>query len=312
VKRHLLVAAAILVLTGCSTATPSAAPTSKPEPSPTSAPQVEATAAPANDRALVDYPILPEISAHAKEIYQAGVAQGHNPQVFSKVGNCMTASPDYLAPFSNTKYDLGEYASLQPTIAYFQAVTISEDGGVKLDSFSNPSQAAASGFTAAGPLDPIWSNPKFCQSGETPLACEYRVTNPSMALILFGTNDVQYLEADKFESYMRSITEQTIKANVVPVLITFPPLPDRLDKTEQYNRIVARIAAENDIPLVNLWRALSDMPGYGVNPEHFTKLTTPADGCAVCFNDTNLKSGITTENLVMLQSLDALRQAFTK
>lgn len=255
---------------------------------------------------------MPEISAHAREIFAAGVAQGHNPQVFTKVGNCMTASPDYLAPVTTGKYDLGQYSALQPTIDYYQAAVIREDNGAKLDSFSNPSLAAASGFTAASPLDPIWSNPKFCKSGETPLDCEYRVTNPSMALILFGTNDVQYLEADKFESYMRSITEQTIKASVLPVLITFPPLPDRLDKTEQYNLIVARIATEYDVPLVNLWKALVDKPGYGVNPEHFTKLTTPDDGCAVCFNDTNLKSGITTENLVMLQSLDVLRQDFAK
>jgi hypothetical protein len=297
------------VLAGCGAGTPTPLP--RPSPAATEAPQETEAAQPVDSKPLADYPVLPEISDHAKELYQAAIAAGRNPQVFSKVGNCMTASPDYLAPVSNgSKVDLGEYASLQPTIDYFQAVTVREEEGVNLDSFSVPSQSAASGFTAAGPLDPIWSNPKYCQSGETPLACEYRINNPSMVLILFGTNDVQYLEADAFEGYMRDMIDATIAANVVPVLITFPPLPDRLDKTEQYNLILARLAVEYDIPLVNLWKALVDKPGYGVDPEHFTKLTTPADGCAVCFTETNLESGIATENLVMLQTLDTLRQAF--
>jgi len=311
VKRQLLVAAAVLALAGCSAAAPSAAPTSTPEPLPTSSPQVEATAAPTDSRALADYPIVPEISAHAREIYQAGIAQGHNPQVFSKVGNCMTASPDYLVPFTNGKYDLGQYASLQPTVDYFQAAIIREDNGAKLDSFSTPAWPPP----AASP-PPARST----RSGRTRVLQERRDASglripgeqPVDGVDPVWHNDVQYLEADKFESYMRSITEQTIEANVLPVLITFPPLPDRLEKTEQYNQIVARIAVEYDVPLINLWGALVDMPGYGVDPEHFTKLTTPADGCALCFNDTNLKSGITTENLVMLQSLDVLRQAFAK
>ena len=251
---------------------------------------------------------MPEVSAHAKAIVQAGIAAGRNIKVFAKVGNCMTASPDYLAPVTTGKYDLGQYSSLQATIDYYQAVTVREDNGKKLDSFSNVSQAAGQGFTASSPLDPIWADPHYCQSGETPLTCEYRVTNPAISLILFGTNDVQYVDAGKFDSYMRTITQQTIKANILPVLITFPPLPDRLDKTQQYNQIIAQVAAENDVPLVNLWKALLDKPGYGVDPQHFTRLTTPADGCSVCFNDTDLKSGITTENLVMLQALDTLRQ----
>jgi hypothetical protein len=133
-----------------------------------------------------------------------------------------------------------------------------------------------------------------------------------MALILFGTNDVYYLDADRFDRYMHQIMDATLEHNVLPVLITFPPLPDRPEETEQFNQIVVRIANEYDVPLINLWAALVDLPDYGVDPEHFTRLTTPADGCIGCFNETNLQSGITTENLILLQSLDLLRQDLSK
>jgi GDSL-like Lipase/Acylhydrolase family len=303
---------AILMLVGC--AAPGASATQSPSTQASEPTQTVSvvSAQPSSGTPLADYPILPGVSARALEIYQAGLAKGRDPHVFAKVGNCMTASPDYLAPFSTSTYDLGQYTALQATIDYYQTVTIRQAAGKPLDSFSNPSFAAASGFTSAGPLDQIWADPSFCKQGETPLTCEYRISNPSMALILFGTNDVYYVDAANFDEYMRAIVDESIAQGVLPVLITFPALPDRLDQTLQFNQIVTDIAQEYDLPLVNLYRALKDKPGYGVDPQHFTRLTTPADGCTVCFNATNLESGIVTENLVMLQSLDALRQALSK
>jgi lysophospholipase L1-like esterase len=141
------------------------------------------------------------------------------------------------------------------------------------------------------------------------LACEYRVSNPSLALVMFGTNDVLYLTEADFEKYMRQIVEQSIDAKVLPVLITFPAVPDHMEQSAAYNQIVARLAAEYDVPLVNLYRSLLDNPGYGVDPSHFTRLSYPADGCAACFTDENLQSGITEENLVILSALDAVWQA---
>ncbi len=271
--------------------------------------QIAATVTPGDRLDLADLPILPTVSGRSREIYARGVADGRNPQVFSKLGNCMMASEDLLVPFSGGRYDLGSHADLQAVIDNFSAVTVGENGGKPLTSFSNPSLAAGAGFTSAGPLDPIWANPKYCTSGETPLACEYRHSNPSLSLVMFGTNDILYLSAADFERYMRKIVEDSIDANVLPVLITFPAVPDHMAQSESYNQIVARLAVEYDVPLVNLYRALNDNPGYGVDPQHFTRLSYPADGCAACFTDENLKSGITEENLVILSALDTVWKA---
>lgn len=261
---------------------------------------------------LHDYPIMPVVSERAREIYQAGQARGRNPHVFSKVGDCMTVAPDFLIPFSTGSYDLGEYGYLQETIDYFALVAVREVDGQEVDSFSNPSLTAASGFTSAGALDSTWSDPAWCQGGESPLACEYRVSNPSLALIMFGTNDVFYVEADRFDLYMRRIVEETIEAGIVPVVSTFPPRLDRLEETEIFNRMIVRIAADYDVPLVNLWLAMQDVPNYGVNPEEMTRLTLPEDGCAACFTEENLATGITTHNFITLTALYEIRQALTE
>jgi hypothetical protein len=83
----------------------------------------------------------------------------------------------------------------------FGTETIREVDGNPLDSFSNISIAAGSGCTSAGALDPTWANPAWCEQSESPLACEYRITNPSVALIMFGTNDDRYM--DRYEIYAR-------------------------------------------------------------------------------------------------------------
>ncbi|MBN1120212.1 MAG: SGNH/GDSL hydrolase family protein [Anaerolineae bacterium] len=258
---------------------------------------------------LESAPILPTVSEHALDIYREALAQGRNPQVFSKVGDCMTASPNFLTPLGTGGYDLGNYADLQETVDTFGAVTVREIEGNPVNSFSNPGLAAASGCTTAGPLDQTWANPTFCEAGEIPLACEYRLSNPAIALIMFGTNDVYYFDAEKYESYLRNIIEETLAQNVLPVLSTFPTRLDRAEESIDYNRIVVRLAAEYDIPLINLWLALSDLPDDGVNTEDVTHLTVPGDGCLACFDDAHLQYGITVHNLTTLTALDALRKA---
>lgn len=288
------------------TSTPTAAPTET----------VEITATPVLidppeivELTLETAPILPIVSEHALDIYREALAQGRNPQVFSKVGDCMTASPNFLTPLGTGDYDLGDYADLQETVDYFSAVTVREIDGAPVNSFSNPGLAAASGCTTAGPLDQTWANPAFCEAGEIPLACEYRVSNPAIALIMFGTNDVYYFDAEKYETYLRSGIEATLDQNVLPVLSTFPTRLDRAEESIDYNRIVVRLAAEYDIPLINLWRALDDLPNDGVNPEDVTHLTVPDDGCLACFDGDHLQYGITVHNLTTLTALEALREA---
>lgn len=307
-RRFLMIAVLGLLVSACSSATPTATTPPVTE-TPATPVETEVAASPAVEIDVRGYPISPLISARTLEIFRDGRQRGRNPHVFSKIGDCMTASPHFLIPFGTDAYDLGDYADLQETIDWFRTVTVREVDGQAVDSFANPSIAATDGFTSASPLDSTWADPKWCQPGESSLKCEYRVSNPSLALIMFGTSDVYSIEIDKYERYLRSIVEETIGEGIVPVLSTFPPRPDYPAESEAYNRIVARIAADYDIPLVNLWLALQDKPGYGVDPEHPNKLTLPEDGCAACFTAGHLDAGITVHNMVILTALDEIRQA---
>ena len=275
-----------------------------PSPTPTPIPEPVQGALDETALAEIDLMALPEvqeISEAALGLYARALAAGRDAQMFIKVGDCMTANPYFLLPIGAGDYDLGEYADLQRVVDFFS--------GGEADAFARESQAAAGGFNAASVVDSLWANPQFCEQGETPLACEIRLANPSIALIMFGTNDVQYLNAEQFDYFLRQVVVQTMRADVLPILSTFPPRPEFPEQGQLFNRIVAQVAQDYDVPLINLWRALEPLPHQGVDPDDPTHLTTPAEGGACYFVGENLQSGFAVRNLLTLRALDAVLTA---
>jgi hypothetical protein len=251
---------------------------------------------------LASFPLVPEISENAKRIYADGLARGNNPNTFAKVGDCMTFNPYFLEPIGGGDYELGEYQDLQTVIDTFSQG--------EPNSFARQSQASAGGFNSASVLDSMWANPEFCEAGETPLQCEFRVMKPNIALIMFGTNDVFYLDEASFDYFMRSIVVETIRNGTLPVLSTFPHRPEFPEKSVLFNQIVAQIAQDYDIPLINLWLALDPLPNHGVDEVDTTHMTVPASGGVIVLTDANLESaGFTVRNLLTLQALDAVLKA---
>lgn len=246
-------------------------------------------------------PIIPELSDTARAILLDSLSQGRNPRAFAKVGDCMTEDPAFLYPLAGDEVVWGEYGDLQAALEFYS------EG--EENPFGRKSQAAAGGFNAASVIDTMWANPEFCEAGETPLACELRLMEPSVALIMFGTNDVYYLDEAQFDYFLRSVLVETINAGTLPVLSTFPLRPEFPEKTELFNRIAARAAEDYDIPLINLWRALEPLPHQGVDPDDTTHLTSPDEGTAAQFTEDALRSGFAVRNLVTLQMLGELRAA---
>ena len=257
---------------------------------------------------LDDFPVIPAISATARAIYQAGIAAGHNPRVFSKLGDSMTENPYFLVTFSQGQFDLGQYRDLQAVLDHYQGVP-ARSGNWDKDSFATVGLASASGFNVAAPLDATWADPKWCHGGESPAACEYRVASPSVALIMFGTNDVGLTDAASYDFFLRSLIEQTIDSGVLPLLSTFPTRPENPDKSLLLNQIVVKVAEDYDIPLVNLNRALEPLPNHGVNPADTIHMSVPPDGRVDRFTADDLQYGFTMRNLVTLQALQAVLKA---
>lgn len=252
-------------------------------------------------------PVMPEVTDHTRTIFERGQENGQQAGVLSKIGDCMTASVNFLAPFSISDYDLGEYSELQPVIDHFTAAPARPEG-FEADAFANPGLATASGYNTASVLDPLWADPTWCLASESPLACEYRVSRPAFSLIMFGTNDVFFFDAASFDYYYRQIVIETIESDIVPVLYTFPFRPEFPDKSVEFNQVIIRIAQDYDLPLINLYRALEDLPDQGVDLSDPIHLSLPADGDAGTgiFTPENLEAGYTLRNLLTLQALDLM------
>ena len=62
-------------------------------------------------------PLPGPTASHIREIYRRGQQQGNRADVFSKVGDSITATAMFLTPFGDGNYDLGEYEDLAPLLA---------------------------------------------------------------------------------------------------------------------------------------------------------------------------------------------------
>ncbi len=272
-----------------STATPEATATETAVAIEDSAPTPRPTLAPEEWMSL---PVVPEATDTAREIYARGLALGRDPNHFSKVGDCQTNTGFYLVDFDNAgAYSLGEYAYLQDTIDYYEG------------SFSRTSLAMRDGYNVAAILTPLRADPKQCEKGENPIACEFRLHNPSVAIISLETN-FNGRPADDYGKYMRQIIEYSIEQGVVPILAT---KGDNIEGDHSINAEIAEIAVEYDIPLWNFWAALQSLPNQG----HDTDLN---DGFHLSFSRNffdkpkNMLSGWPWRNLTALQALDAVRR----
>jgi hypothetical protein len=238
-------------------------------------------------------PVVPTVSDAMREVYQRGLAMGNDPNAFSKVGDCQTNTDFYLVDFDHpNRYSLGEeYAYLQETIDHYHG------------SFSRTSLAMRDGFNVAAILTPLRADPTQCEKGETPVACEFRHYNPSVALISLETN-FNNRPAEDYGKYMRQIIEYTLDQGIVPILAT---KADNLEGDHSINAEIAKIAMEYDIPLWNFWAAANVLPNNGFDAQL-------NDGFHLSFarnffdQPRNMLSAWPWRNLTALQALDAVRK----
>ena len=279
------------------TSTPTAEPTSVPTETPTEVlteelPTEEPTAAPALDPAdWQNWPELPEsISPELKAMYFEGIEEGNDPARFSKVGDSNTVMPSFLGCFDSgegTGYDLGPYEELQEVIEQFQW------------SFSRNSRAAKNGATAYDMDVYHWYTDDVCWPYESALSCEYRLFTPSIAFIGFGTNDA-LLDIDLYEEHLRSLVQKTLDRKIVPILLT---KADDLEGDGSFNEVTARIAAEFNVPLWNLWKAMSALPNNGLKDGDVHPTSSDVSLCNFAGSDLE-NYGWTVRNLSALKALD--------
>lgn len=296
----------ILSMAGC-TSTGAASPTTVPEvtsvqastptpaagkPTPTSTPaSAQAVIAPTSTVVYpdnwLDMPVIPLVTDRAREIYRKGTEMGRDPHSFSVVGDCQNVEAYFLEDFASPGlYRLGEYKSLQEVIDWFH------------DSFARPRAAVKGGYNVASVLSPLWADPKLCQARESPLACEFRLHNPSIVIISMETWWYDR-PASTYAHYLRQIVEYTIEQGVVPILAT---KADNLEGDNSINAAIVQVAQEYQVPLWNFRLAVDSLPGHGLTDDGFhLRFARPY------FNDPgNMQHGWPVRNLTALQALDAV------
>ncbi|MBN1429948.1 MAG: SGNH/GDSL hydrolase family protein [Anaerolineae bacterium] len=305
-SRQLLVLLLLLLLAGCAS-TASIPSTAQPEPGLTQSTQptatlVEASPSPPLESTptgiaptvTVDYPdrwqdmpVIPVVTDRARAIYQRGIEMGRDPHSFSVVGDCQNVEAYFLEDFAHPGlYRLGEYQDLQEVIDWFH------------DSFDRQRAAVRGGYNVASVLSPLWADPDLCEARETPLACEFRLHNPSIVLISMETWWYDR-PTSTYAGYMRQIVEYAIGQGVVPILAT---KADNLEGDHSINAAIVQVAQEYQIPLWNFWLAVEPLPGHGLTDDGFhLRFARPY------FNDPgNMEHGWPMRNLTALQALDAV------
>lgn len=197
---------------------------------------------------------------HIRRIYARGQIRNLLDDFLLNVGDCNTESVQYLEPLTylDDVAGLGSTTSQPmslPTIATFR------------DSFHFKGQSVNSGLNALAVMDPFWAN-TACHSGESPLACDVRETQPFAALILFAANDINVMTLADYEVAMREIIEYLLAEDIIPILSTFTVRSDgwfsRYEQAIYFNAVVVLLAEEYDIPLINFWREAQSLPDRGI------------------------------------------------
>ncbi|MFN2275964.1 MAG: GDSL-type esterase/lipase family protein [Anaerolineales bacterium] len=248
------------------------------------------------------YPYVSGLNESLLDVFERGQALGNRADVFSKVGDSITVSGVFLYPIGTDRYNLGEYAYLQPVIDYY-----SKTYALTNNSFANYTLAAKEGWGAKIVLTDGLGDDRYCSDYESPLECEYRLVKPSLALIMLGTNDVPGVSLENYEDSMRKIIQYSLDRGIIPIISTIPPMHrDTVSwRVSDFNDLIKNLAAEYQVPLWDFWTAIVNLPNQGMWSDGVHPSPAPA-GHNADFQPDYLIYGYTVRNLTALQALDAV------
>lgn len=237
-------------------------------------------------------PITPDLVARLRAIAARGPSLNDN--VFSKVGDSITVNTAFMACFASTAaVDLGGREHLRPTLDRYRSGSV---GGT--DPFRRVSLAATVGWSAHAALS----------GSPSPLTRELDAARPSVAAVMFGTNDIQSRDIFRYGASLLDIADQAIARGTIPILSTVPPRDDNADAdlwVPRYNAVVRGVAQSRGVPLVDLHGALLPLPSHGLGGDrlHPNAYATSAGQRACVLTPEGLRFGYNQRNLLTLEAL---------
>jgi hypothetical protein len=229
------------------------------------------------------------IAAIAQHL-RAITAPGRADDVFAKVGDSITALPDFATCFDGGHYDLGVHQELADTLAYYL-----RGDAAGSSPFARTSAAAMGGWTAADVL-------------AGPLDAELSAIAPRTAVILIGTNDNRYGRSlAAYGADLWAIVDRTIASGTIPLVSTLPPIhsdPTTDARVPLFGLVARAIAQGREIPLVDFDREMLPLPGQGLASDGLHPSTSPDGACFL-----SEAYGFDVRNLITLEQLARVRVA---
>lgn len=216
--------------------------------------------------------------------------------VFLKAGASSTVSNNTLFCFDGEdSVDLGEHGDLEDALAYFRG-----GDAAGTTPFARVTLAAESGRSA-----------QWVQAGSpSPLQQEVDAIDPRLALVHYGTNDMNLGATHgsamvPFHEAMVTLIDDLLDDGTIPILYGITRRADSATAqlwVASYNAVIRGLAQSRQIPFIDLYEAVEPLPDHGLSSDGIHLLAFGQGACRL--HDEGLQWGYNMRNLVSLQSLD--------
>lgn len=236
-------------------------------------------------------PVPREVGAAMRAI---AARASRRDDVLAKIGDSITVSTSFLHCFAGTRVDLDGRDALRATIDHFAA----GDAGSS-DPFTRASLAAGVGWTAS----------RAITGDPSPLAQELAAIGPRFAVVMYGTNDVGFVDYDAYARNMTAIADALAESGTVPLLSSIPPRDDDAAADRRvpiFGSIVRALAASRGVPFVDFHRELLAIPDHGLASDGVHPQASSLGACVL--TSAGLEEAANVRNLLTLEQLDRARR----
>jgi hypothetical protein len=242
-------------------------------------------------------PLTPALVANLQRV---AARAAHDDATLMKVGDSHTVSPNFLACFAGMNVDLAG-RPLQSTVDAFKATRIGST-----TPFDRTSLAATIG----------WSATSAIAGSPSPVERELTATNARFATVMFGTNDIGFMNLDAYGRNMFTLVDFLLARGVVPIVSSIPPRDDSATADAQvpwYNGVTRALAQSRGVPYVDVHRQLLPLPNHGLAGDqlHLNVYAPTGGGRGCLLTMAGLQYGNNVRNLLTLEALSRVRPAVT-
>jgi hypothetical protein len=197
-------------------------------------------------------PVTPDINDLSSGLLNIFNTNSKTGTVFAVVGDRSVAGGQFLAPFGDGQYELSESGVSAEEVIQFYLTGDIGDG-------TNPFDHVGETIVA----DSLASNFAFDGGacGDTIVACELDAINPAITIISHGYRDARAgTNPEDFRAALQAIVDTVIDRGSIPLLLTPYTRTGEEATMRQFAEIVIEVADANDVPVLNVWRLINEMP----------------------------------------------------